>query len=345
MRGDPLHTRLCEQLGLDVPILLAGMGTISMAELTAAVSEAGGLGFLGGVGLSRKEILDEIEATRGLTDAPFGVDLFLPDPASVEQLREGAAAAGTPVSDERLEGLRERLDVRPTVQAILEAGVAYFASALGNPGWMVDDAHEAGTRVLALVGTVRQAVACEQAGVDVIVAQGYDAGGHTGRVGTFSLVPQVVDAVDVPVVAAGGIVDGRGVAAALALGAEGVWMGSRFVASREAQAAAAHKRRISEIGDEGTTITRAYTGKTARMIKNRYIEQWEGHEDAIKPFPLQMLESQRATADRDPEDPDWMPMPAGQASGLIRQQAPPAAEIVADVADEAREVLTRIGRA
>ena len=344
MASDPLRTPLCDRLGIDVPILLAGMGGIALSELAAAVCEARGLGFIGGVGLSKKKLSREIERAKGLTKRPFGVDLFVPQPASEEEMQRMAGPLLAEMPKQLAETLDGFLNVREMVEMVIDSGVSYFASALGNPAWMVGQAHDAGMTVLALVGTVRHAVASAEAGVDILIAQGYDAGGHTGRVGTFSLVPQIVDAVEVPVVAAGGIVDGRGVAAALALGAQGVWMGTRFVATREARAAEAYKRRIVEIGDEDTTITRSYTGKTARMIKNKWTAEWEGREDEIKPFPLQLLTTSVALKGKSPEDIDWMPMAAGQASGLVHD-LPSAGEVLHTVADEAREVLARMGGA
>lgn len=334
---DPLYTPLCDRLDLDVPILLAGMGTIAMRDLVVAVSEAGGLGFLGAVGLNADELSTEIDAIQAATDRPFGVDLFLP-PGPPEQLRAKLRDA---FDDNRAERLDEVLQVEQLVDLIVDSGAPHFASALGNPGWMVDRAHAAGMTVFALVGTVKQAVACVESGVDVIVAQGYDAGGHTGRIGTLSLVPQVVDAVDVPVVAAGGITDGRGIAAALALGAQAVWLGTRFVATQEAIAMQVHKQRITQIGDDDTTITRAYTGKPARMIRNRYVTEWEGREDEIAPFPVQMVRTQQLLADAGEEDGEMRPMPAGQASGLIKD-LPTAAEVVDELATQARDVLRRI---
>lgn len=344
MAGDPLRTPLCDRFGIEVPILLAGMGGVAFSGLAAAVSEAGGLGFIGGIGLSREGLRREIERTNEMTRKPFGVDLFVPRPMTQEEVRKVAGPVLERLPPEETANLDGFLRVREMVELVVEARVPYFASALGNPGWMVGTAHEAGMTVLALCGTVRHAVACAGAGVDAIIAQGYDAGGHTGKIGTFSLVPQVVDAVDVPVVAAGGIVDGRGVAAALALGAQGVWMGTRFVATREAHAVEAYKRRIVEVGDEDTTITRAYTGKTARMIKNRYTEMWEERESEIAPFPVQILNASRFLADKAPDDTDWISMPAGQAAGLIKD-LPSAKDVLARVADEARGVLGRLGGA
>jgi enoyl-[acyl-carrier protein] reductase II len=206
-------------------------------------------------------------------------------------------------------------------------------------------------KVLALVGNTRNALRVARSGVDVIVAQGYDGGGHTGQVGTLALLPAVIDAVDLPVVAAGGIADGRGLAAVLAMGAVGAWLGTRFVASREAYSHENYKRRIVEIDDEGTTRTRCFSGKPARMIKNSVTEAWEAPElqARIKPFPLQFgvmrewLGEDPYLAGRREGKVDVGALAAGQSSALIREVLP-AAEIVRRIVEEADRALERLAR-
>src|SRR5690606_4701823 len=197
-----LSTRLTEALQIEHPVMLAGMGGVSYHRLAAAVSEAGGFGCLGASTMSEDQMRDEIAAVRRTTDKPFGVDLLTALPA----------------------GLEDR------VRDIVAGGATAFVAGLGVPREVVDLCHESGRVVVNMCGKVRHAVAAGGAGCDIGVAQGTEAGGHTGRVATMALVPQVVDAVGdrVPVVAAGGIVDGRGLAAALALGADGAWIGTRF---------------------------------------------------------------------------------------------------------------------
>jgi enoyl-[acyl-carrier protein] reductase II len=187
-------------------------------------------------------------------------------------------------------------------------------------------------------------------GVDAVVAQGYDGGGHTGRVGTLALLPAVIDAVDVPVLAAGGIADGRGLAAALAMGAAGVWMGTRFVASREANGHEKYKQRIVDIDDEGTTITRCFSGKPCRVVKNQTTEAWENPEliATIKPFPQQFgvmsawLGFDPYVAGRFEGQVDVGALAAGQSSALIHAVLP-AGEIVRAIAAEAERALERLG--
>ena len=236
-----LRTPICDLLGIAHPILLAGMGGVAYAELCAAVSNAGGFGTLGMAGRSQIEIRDEIKKVRDLTDKPFGVDLLAAVPESLER----------------------------TADLIIEGGAAAFISGLGvPPPHLVKKFHDAGLKVMNVSGTVRHARAAEAGGLDAVVAQGTEAGGHTGRIAGIALIPQVVDAVKIPVIAAGSIVDGRGLAAALALGAQGVWIGTRFIASAEAHAGAMYKQVIVEAGDEYTIITRAYSGKPMRVFKN-----------------------------------------------------------------------------
>ena len=187
-------------------------------------------------------------------------------------------------------------------------------------------------------------MAAEAAGCDAVVAQGTEAGGHTGRVAGMALIPQIVDAVDIPVLAAGSIVDGRGLAAVLAFGAQGVWMGTRFVASHEAQAAENYKKRIMEIGSEDTIISRCYSGKPMRVIDNPHVRDWERREDELRPFPEQLIASMGAGLMQfsgDDIDPESTCLPAGQGLGGIHEVLP-AAEIIENLVREAGEVIARL---
>jgi len=216
-----------------------------------------------------------------------------------------------------------------------------FASGLGNPGPWVPYLRERGVTVMALVGNVKNARRVNDAGVDAVVAQGGEGGGHTGRVGTASLVPAVAAAIgQTPVVAAGGITDGAGLAAALALGASGVWMGTRFVATHEAHAHENYKGKIVEAGEDSTIVTRSYSGKPLRVIRNRWTEDWESRPQDILPFPRQFKHSAAVyvVARRD-GDTDMGSMPCGQGAAKITELEP-AAAVVARVVDEARRILT-----
>ncbi len=331
-----LDTPLCELLGIEVPIVQAGMGYVARGELAAAVSEAGGLGVIGAASLDAKGLREEIHKVRDRTDRPFGVDILF-------------ATVGRPAGDEATRaftrGVQEQIDV------VFEERVPVLASGLGDPGSIVPTAHELGMTVLVLVGNSRNAVRVAASGVDVVVAQGYDGGGHTGRIGTLALLPKVLDAVDVPVVAAGGIADGRGIAAALAMGCVGVWLGTRFVATAEAYAHDAYKQRIVEIDEEGTTRTRCFSGKPCRVIKNDTTQAWEAEELAktIQPFPRQIsvvsewLGEDPYVAARRKGRIDRGAMATGQSSGLIHD-VPSAGDVLRRLVDETGEALARLER-
>lgn len=352
-----LRTELCDLLGIQYPVMQAGMGYVARAELAAAVSSAGGLGVIGGSGLSGEELRQEIRKVRELTDRPFGVDLILPMnvPRDSEEEEELPSVPPPPewlVELRRQYGIEEEAShprvsgrlIREQVEVVLEERVPVFISGLGDPSWLVPDAHAQGMKVMALVGTVRAACRVARGGVDVVIAQGYDAGGHTGRIGTLSLLPQVVDAVAPrPVAAAGGIADGRGLVAALALGAVGVWLGTRFAATEEARSHRAYKDRLVEVGPEDVIITKGYTGKTCRVIRNRFTELWEQSSEEALPMPLQGMRIGRRThgSARELGITEVGSMPAGQGVGLIRD-VPSAGEVVRRIVAEAEEVLARL---
>lgn len=317
-----IHTPLCDLLGIEVPILLAGMGGVAYAELCAAVSNAGGFGTLGMAGRSESEIRDEMRKVRDLTDKPFGVDLLAAIPESLER----------------------------TADLIIEGGAKAFISGLGvPPPHLVKRFHDAGLKVMNVSGTVRHARAAEAGGLDAVVAQGTEAGGHTGRIAGLALIPQVVDAVKIPVVAAGSIVDGRGLAAALALSAQGVWIGTRFIASAEAHAGAMYKDVIVEAGDEDTIISRCYSGKPMRVFKNEYVADWERRPQEIQAFPMQAMLSHQAGVmggiggQIEGLDRARSAFAMGQGAGGVHE-VKPAGEIVREIVSEAEDVLGRIGR-
>jgi len=316
-----ITTRLTTLLGIAHPVMLAGMGGVSYAELCAAVSEAGGFGTLGMAGVRPEEIRRQMRRVRELTQKPFGVDLLAAIPESLEQ----------------------------TADIIIEEGASAFISGLGvPPRHLVDRFHAAGLKVMNVCGTVRHAKAGEDGGLDAVIAQGTEAGGHTGRIAGMALIPQVVDAVKIPVIAAGAIVDGRGLAAALALGAEGVWMGTRFIASAEAHAGQMYKDVVVEASDESTIITRSYSGKPMRVFRNAYVDDWERRPQDIQPFPLQAIHSTKAGVmggiggQTEGLDKDRSCFAMGQGAGAV-EAVLPAGEIVRRVMAEASDVLKRIG--
>jgi enoyl-[acyl-carrier protein] reductase II len=332
-----LRTPLCELLGIEVPIVQAGMGYVARAELAAAVSAAGALGVIGAASLDATGLREEIHRVRDLTDRPFGVDILF-------------ATVGRPAASDA--AVRFTREVEKQLEVVFEEGVPVLASGLGDPAPVVPQAHALGMRVLALVGNTKSAVRVAAGGVDAIVAQGYDGGGHTGRVGTLALLPAVIDAVAVPVLAAGGIADGRGLAAALAIGAVGAWIGTRFVASSESFGHDRYKERIVEIDDEGTTVTRCFSGKPCRVIKNRTTEAWEAPElvARIKPFPQQFsviaewLGEDPYLAGRRAGKVDVGALAAGQSSALVHDVRR-AGDIVRAIAEEASACLARISQA
>jgi enoyl-[acyl-carrier protein] reductase II len=229
------------------------------------------------------------------------------------------------------------------IEVIIEERVPVFASGLGNPAPYVEALHQAGITVMAVVGTVRHARRVVEGGTDIVVAQGTEGGGHTGRIATLALVPQVVDAVaPTPVVAAGGIADGRVLVAALALGACGVWVGTRFVATHEAFAHQNYKQKILQATEEDTVVTRAFRGKDCRVIRNRYVELWQDRQAEIQPFPFQMMvDPEKMEAAVLHGDTDMGIMLAGQIAGAVRE-VKSAGDIVREMMEEAEAVLSRL---
>jgi enoyl-[acyl-carrier protein] reductase II len=318
-----MKTRLTEILGIDHPVMLAGMGGVSYAPLVTAVSEAGGFGCLGASTMSNERMVAEIAAVRGATDRPFGVDLLTAMPG----------------------------DLVGQVEQIIEGGATVFVAGLGVPGEVVELCHRHGVLVINMCGKVDHARRALDAGCDVVVAQGTEAGGHTGLVATMPLVPQIVDAVGahIPVVAAGGIFDGRGLAAALALGADGVWIGTRFIATPEARAVAGYKDALMRTKEDGTTISRAFSGKTMRVVRNEYTTFYEDHPAELSPFPAQLGRSMKDGAfhlgggeDTPDIDPARECYPTGQGVGAI-QTLMPAASVVAQIVAQAEQVVAGLG--
>jgi len=347
---------------------LIGETTGAPVELVVAVSEAGGLGVLGGAGYTIEEMREAIREIRQKTDKPFGVDLLLPRDLVEAGDRELQGPEMMPLKEvlkslpkphyEWLQKVKDEMQLpdidamvrmntttmQPikAVKACIEEKVPLFCSGLGNPGFMVDDAHAAGMKVLGIAGNVKNVRRIAQAGVDFVVAQGYEGGGHTGRVGTLALLPQAIDAADpVPVLAAGGIGDGRGVAAALAIGCPGVWIGTRFLATREGGILDVQKQRIVEATDEDTRRTYLYTGKTSRAIYNKFHDLWEQSGLDPLPFPTQvMLASGMVEMFLKGKVYDYVAPFSGQVSGLIKE-IKPAGEVLTDIVAETVEILTQ----
>jgi len=316
-----MRTRLTALLDVDHPVMLAGMGGVSYHQLVAAVSNAGGFGCLGASTMGADRMVEEMKLVRELTDRPFGVDLLTAMPG----------------------------DMAAQVELVIRHGASVFVAGLGVPRDVIDLCHRHGVLVVNMCGKVEHARRAVEAGCDLVVAQGTEAGGHTGQVATFPLVPQIVDAVGdrVPVVAAGGIFDGRHLAAALALGADGVWVGTRFIATPEARSSFGYKEALLRTAEDGTVISRAFTGKTLRAVRNSYTRYFEEHPEELQAFPAQMSRSFSDGAlhlgvddTTTGVDPDKECYPAGQGVGAIRDLVP-AAELVTRFVAEAEAAMTR----
>ena len=351
--GDPtgtaFDTALRRSLGIDVPILQAGMGLGARAELVAAVSGAGGLGVLGGAPLSPDELRAQIQQVRAATDRPFGVDLLLPpqlttDDPTVAAVRDAVADLPQEQRDAlpELEALVRPGHVDDQVQVCIDERVPVLVAGLGSPAPYLDLLHDAGVQVFALAGSVGHAVRHAADGVDAVIASGSDGGGHVGRVGSLSLWCGCVDAVDVPVIGGGGIADGRTFVAALSTGCQGVWIGTRFLATVEADAHEAAKQRLVETATDGTTVTRAISGKPMRVIRNAYVDGWRGRDHEVLPFPMQALASEgRGAWALRRGDVDEGVIPAGSSTGLVHD-VPTAAEVVHRLVAEAQATLAAL---
>ena len=368
-----LKTKLCDMLGIEYPILSAGMGPTLMGEktgapveLVVAVSEAGGLGVLGGSGFTVDELRDAIREIKAQTDKPFGVDLLLPkhvdfggamgqegpDEVPLSQVLKLIPEAhrawvekikkemGLPDVDIIMRTNTTTMRPKESVQVCIEEKVPLFCAGLGNPGFMVEEAHANSMKVLGITGNAKNAKRMADSGVDLLVAQGHEGGGHTGRIGTMVLLPAAIDAAfPVPVLAAGGIGDGRGLAAALSMGCVGAWVGTRFLATDEGGALDINKKKIVQSNDEGTRVSTAYTGKTLRASYNKYHDLWAGSGLDPLPFPTQIvISSTLLAAFIDSGQEAFVGGLAGQVSGIIKD-IKPAAQVLEEMVAETVDIL------
>ncbi|MBP6014933.1 MAG: nitronate monooxygenase [Alphaproteobacteria bacterium] len=370
-----LRSRICEMLGIKYPIVLAGMGGASVPRLAAAVSNAGGLGVLGAAACSPDQLRAWIRETRALTDKPFGVDTLLPASVRREAYKEKAGPSPMDLMPEYQKFARDFMEkekipqlkskraergeahnsrqsnaplfskefFEAQMEVVIEEKVAVYAAGLGNPGPWIDRLHANGTKVMAVVGAVKHALQVVSSGIDMIVAQGHDGGGHNSPIGTMALIPQVVDAMAgrIPVLGAGGISDGRGIAAAMMLGAEGAWVGTAFLATLEAGIEDFQKDAIVESGDGDTVVSRTVTGKPARIIRNKWTDAFM--EAGLEPLPMPfqpMIAMPVLAAAAAVKRKDIAPGFAGQGMGLIHKVRP-AAEVMADLVASAEGALAR----
>ncbi|MFC9708859.1 NAD(P)H-dependent flavin oxidoreductase [Paenibacillus sp. NPDC056933] len=353
-----LNSKLCESFNIRYPIVLAGMaGIASMIPLVTAVSNAGGLGTLGAAYMSPEELGNAIHEIKKRTHAPFAINIFAH--VGPDQYMNFDAV------NRELTPIRESLGVKQRTQdeirtpnhfeeqfdILLDEKVPIISTTFG----LLSESHmqkakSLGIKIISKVTTVEEAVQAEKRGCDVIVAQGSEAGGHRGtfdvssqpsgaNIGTMALVPQIVDHVHIPVLAAGGIMDGRGLVASLALGAQGVQMGTRFLTSVESGAHDVYKRALLESTEESTVITKAFSGRPARGIKNDFIQHWE--ESRIKPltFPTQnTLTREIRNASARQNNPEYMALWAGQGTRMLTDNQS-AGDIINQIVEEARTII------
>ena len=301
-------------LGIRYPVLQGGMAWVSEHRLVAAVSNGGGLGIIGTGAADGEFVRGEIRKTREMTDMPFGVNIVMLSPFAGE-----------------------------VVQAVIEEKVPVVTTGAGNPGKYMEGLKACGTVVIPVVPSAALAKRVERAGANAVVAEGCEAGGHIGEITTMCLVPQVADAVSIPVIAAGGIADGRGAAAAFMLGASGIQMATRFLSAKECVASQAYKDRVLAASDTDTVVTGRFTGHPVRVLRNRLTREILSKEkEDISPEEFEELMSgtlRKAVVDGDA---DYGSLMAGQSAGLVKKEQS-AAEIIEDIMGEMRKIIKEQG--
>lgn len=308
-----MKTDLCDLLQIEYPILQGGMAWVATAELAAAVSNAGALGIIGSGQMPGDILRAEIHKLKTMTEKPYGVNIMLRSPF-----------------------------VREVMQVALEERVPVITTGAGNPGEYIPAFNEINTKVIPVVASVALARRLERVGITAIIAEGMESGGHVGTISTMALVPQVVDAVQVPVIAAGGIGDGRGVVAALALGAQGVQIGTRFVASTECTAHMKYKEAVLKARDRSTVVTGLSTGHPVRVVANkltRELAEMERQGISAEEFDQKGVGKLRAAV-RD-GDTEYGSVMAGQISGMVHDLKP-VAQIIGDIINEVPQVMSKL---
>lgn len=305
-----MKTRLTELLGIEHPIIQGGMAWVAEYHLAAAVSNAGGIGLIGAASAPPDVVREQIRQCKSLTDKPFGVNVMLLNPNAEE-----------------------------VAKVVVEEGIPVVTTGAGNPGKFMGMWKEAGVKVIPVVASVAMARMMERAGADAVVAEGMESGGHIGNLTTMSLVPQVVDAVSIPVIAAGGIGDGRGFAAAMMLGAEGVQMGTRFVAARESIVHPNYKERLMKASDIDSVVTGMSTGHPVRSLKNKMTKEYLRLEkegaDFMELEQLTLGSLRNAVIDGDVVNGTVM---AGQIAGLVKKEQS-CEEIIREITEQAEALL------
>lgn len=308
-----IKTILCDLLEIEYPILQGGMAWVATAELAAAVSEAGGLGIIGAGNDEPSVVQAEIKKARSLTKHSFGVNIYYMSP-HVESLIDLVIAERVPV----------------------------ITTGAGNPGKHIPRLKEAGVKVIPVVASVALAKRLERARVDALIAEGMECGGHIGEITTMALIPQIVDAVKIPVIAAGGIADGRGFAAALTLGAVGVQIGTRFICTTECTVHPNYKEAIIKAGDRDTVVT-GYPGHYVRVLRNKLSKKYEElMKQRASPEELARLGADKLRAAVQDGDTEYGSLMAGQSAALVKR-IEPAREIIQSIVKEAEEIIKHLG--
>ncbi len=306
-----IKSKICDILGIRYPVLQGGMAWVADARLAAAVSEAGGLGIIAGMNMNGEQLRAEIRKLRTLTDKPFGVNVMLMSPHAAE-----------------------------VAQVVVEEGVPVLTTGAGNPLTYMKKWLDAGIKVIPVVGSVALAQMVAKRGATVVVAEGGESGGHIGEANTMPLVPEVVDGVDIPVIAAGGIADGRGMAAAFMLGAEGVQMGTRFLVAKECHIHAHYKEKVLAAKDTGTMVSGRRLGHPVRALKNPFARAFAEKEkdpsvtdEELDAFGTGAL--RRAVVEGDEENGSFL---CGEVAGLVKKEQT-CKEIIEEIVAEAEALL------
>ncbi len=305
-----IKTDITKQLGIEYPVIQGGMAWVAEYHLAAAVSNAGGLGIIGAASAPPEVVREQIQKTREFTDKPFGVNVMLMNPNAPE-----------------------------VAQVVAEEGVKVVTTGAGNPAKFMELWKNAGIKVIPVVASVAMARMMEKAGADAVVAEGTESGGHIGSATTMTLVPQVVDAVKIPVIAAGGIGDGRGFAAAMMLGAKAVQMGTRFIVAKESIVHKNYKERVIKAKDIDSEVTGRSTGHPIRVLRNKMTREYLKMEsEGVGLEELEMLtlgSLRKAVMDGDVVDGSLM---AGQIAGLVGKEQT-CKEMIEEIMDEAEKLL------
>lgn len=306
-----IKSKICELLGIEYPVLQGGMAWVADADLAAAVSNAGGLGIIAGMNMNGEQLRAEIKKLREKTDKPFGVNVMLMSPYTPE-----------------------------VAEVIVEEQVPVVTTGAGNPLPYIKKWTDAGVKVIPVVASVSLAKMVAKRGATAVVAEGGESGGHIGEANTMPLVPQVVDGLDIPVIAAGGIADGRGVAAAFMLGAEGVQMGTRFLVAKECNVHQTYKEKVLKANDSATTVNGRRVGHPARALKNPFTRAFSDFESSTTATDEEIMAFGTGALRKAVKEGDWEngSFLCGQVAGLVDKEQT-CQEIIQEIMAEAEQLL------